>query len=526
MKKILLINPAFKGSLHSNIKVLAIPPLNLAMIARYTPEEYEVEIVDEGVEELDFAATADLVGITCMTPLAPRAYELAAHFRQRGIPVVMGGIHVSYMPDEALRYADTVVVGEAEGIWPQLLDDFAHGRMKKIYRVVEQPNIETLLPPRRDLLRGKYFVETVQTGRGCPINCNFCSVTAFNGSRFRLRNIDSVIEEIKSIKSKRIFIVDDNIVGSGPRYIKRAHELFSRLKECDKEWGAQTCLNIVEHDDLLKTARDSGCRALLIGFESIDPGALTAMHKPVNLRPNTKNYADAIKKIHDNGIAIVGCFIFGADTQDKDVFRRTVDFALENDIDAIQMTLETPLPGTAFYKQMVEENRLLLTERLRLTMAASKRHKRYSALMFMDLDNFKPINDTHGHFVGDLLLVEVARRISTCIRAMDMVSRFGGDEFVVILSELGVDKPDSIAQSRVIAEKLLALLDKPYVLTYKQEDKNEITVEHHCTASIGVVLFNDHEGSQDDVLKWADAAMYEAKEAGGNLIRYHDTPAR
>ena len=171
-------------------------------------------------------------------------------------------------------------------------------------------------------------------------------------------------------------------------------------------------------------------------------------------------------------------------------------------------------------------NRLLLTERLRLTMAASKRHKRYSALMFMDLDNFKPINDTHGHFVGDLLLVEVARRISTCIRAMDMVSRFGGDEFVVILSELGVDKPDSIAQSRVIAEKLLALLDKPYVLTYKQEDKNEITVEHHCTASIGVVLFNDHEGSQDDVLKWADAAMYEAKEADGNLIRYHDTPAR
>jgi diguanylate cyclase (GGDEF)-like protein/PAS domain S-box-containing protein len=169
-------------------------------------------------------------------------------------------------------------------------------------------------------------------------------------------------------------------------------------------------------------------------------------------------------------------------------------------------------------------NRLLLTERLGLTMAASKRHKYYSALMFMDLDNFKPINDTHGHFVGDLLLVEVARRISTCIRAVDMVSRFGGDEFVVILSELGVDKLDATAQSRIVAEKLLALLDKPYVLTYKQEGKNEITVEHHCTASIGVVLFNDHEGSQDDVLKWADAAMYEAKEAGGNLIRYHDTP--
>jgi radical SAM superfamily enzyme YgiQ (UPF0313 family) len=362
MKKILLINPAFKGSLHSNIKVLAIPPLNLAMIARYTPEQYEVEIVDEGVEELDFNTQADLVGITCMTPLAPRAYELATHFRKRGIPVVMGGIHASYMPDEALRYVDAVVIGEAETTWPKLLEDFAQGQMQRIYKVCEQPDIENLLPPRRDLLRGKYFVETVQTGRGCPINCNFCSVTAFNGPRYRLRSIDSVIEEIKSIKSKRIFIVDDNIVGSGNKYIKRAQELFTRLKECDKEWGAQTCLNIVEHDELLRTARDSGCRALLIGFESIDAGSLTAMHKPVNLRPNTKNFSDAIKKIHDHGIAIVGCFIFGADTQDKDVFRRTVDFALANDIDAIQMTLETPLPGTAFYKQMVEENRLLLTD--------------------------------------------------------------------------------------------------------------------------------------------------------------------
>jgi radical SAM superfamily enzyme YgiQ (UPF0313 family) len=362
MKKILLINPAFKGSLHSNIKVLAIPPLNLAMIARYTPDHYEVEIVDEGVEELDFETPADLVGITCMTPLAPRAYELATHFRKRGVPVVMGGIHASYMPDEALQYVDAVVMGEGENIWPQLLDDFEQGRMQKKYQVCEQPDIENLLPPRRDLLRGKYFVETVQTGRGCPINCNFCSVTAFNGPRYRLRNIDSVIEEIKSIKSKRIFIVDDNIVGSGNKYIKRAKELFTRLKECNKEWGAQTCLNIVEHDDLLRTAHESGCRALLIGFESIDAGSLTAMHKPVNLRPNTKNFSDAIKKIHDHGIAIVGCFIFGADTQDKDVFRRTVDFALANDIDAIQMTLETPLPGTAFYKQMVEENRLLLTD--------------------------------------------------------------------------------------------------------------------------------------------------------------------
>ena len=361
MKKILLINPAYKESLHSNIKVLAIPPLNLAMIARYTPEHYDVEIVDEAVEELDLNAQADMVGITCMTPLAPRAYELARHFRARGVPVVMGGIHASYMTDEALQYCDAVVVGEGERLWPQLLEDWERGQMQKVYSSCEQPDIENLQAPRRDLLRGKYFVETVQTGRGCPINCNFCSVTAFNGPRYRLRSIDSVIEEIKAIKSKRIFIVDDNIVGSGRKYIRRTKELFDRLQECDKEWAGQTCLNIVEHEDVLKSAERSGCKAFLIGFESIDTATISGFHKPVNLRASTRNFRDAIRKIHDHGIAIVGCFIFGADTQGKDAFRRTVDFVLETEIDAVQMTLETPLPGTAFYRQMVDEQRLLLT---------------------------------------------------------------------------------------------------------------------------------------------------------------------
>ena len=362
MKKIVLINPAFKGSLHSNIKVLALPPLNLATIARYTPEHYEVQIVDEAMADLDFDMQVDLVGITCMTPLAPRAYEIGAAFRKRGVPVVMGGIHASYMTEEALGYADSVVVGEGEILWPKLLEDFERGQMQPVYRSCELPDIENLLAPRRDLLTGNYFVETVQTGRGCPINCNFCSVTAFNGSRYRVRNIDSVIDEINSIKSKRIFIVDDNIVGSGPRFIRRAKDLFDRMADCGKEWGGQTCLNIVEHDDVLKSAQRSGCKAMLIGFESLDPITIDSMHKSVNLRPNTRNFSDAIKKLHDHGIAIVGCFIFGSDGQKKDAFRRTIDFVLENGIDAVQLSLETPLPGTAFYEQMVAEKRLLLTD--------------------------------------------------------------------------------------------------------------------------------------------------------------------
>jgi len=362
MKKILLINPAYKESLHSNIKVLALPPLNLAIIARYTPDHYDVSIVDEAMEDIHFDTQVDLVGITCMTPLAPRAYEIAARFRERGIPVVIGGVHVSYMNQEAASYADAVVVGEAEEIWPQLLQDFEKGKLKKVYTADARPDIEDLAAPRRDLLKSKYFVDTVQTSRGCPFNCSFCSVTAFNGAKYRLRNIDNVIDEINSLKSKRIFIIDDNVVGSGQRCIKRSYELFDRLKDTGKEWGGQTCLNIVEHDGLLKAASRSGAKGFLIGFESLDSETVSAMNKSVNLRPNTKNFKDAIKKIHDNGIAVVGCFIFGSDTHGKDSFERTVEFALETQIDAVQFTIETPLPGTALYKQIVAENRLLLND--------------------------------------------------------------------------------------------------------------------------------------------------------------------
>jgi len=167
-------------------------------------------------------------------------------------------------------------------------------------------------------------------------------------------------------------------------------------------------------------------------------------------------------------------------------------------------------------------NRRLLTERLAQTMAAGKRSGRFSALLFLDLDNFKPLNDTHGHQAGDLLLVEVAQRIISCVRAVDVVARFGGDEFVVILSELGLERAQSTKQVLVVAEKLRTTLDKPYVLAWQQEGQAAVTVSHVSTASIGAVLFQDNESSQDDVLKWADLAMYQAKEAGGNQVRLHD----
>lgn len=177
----------------------------------------------------------------------------------------------------------------------------------------------------------------------------------------------------------------------------------------------------------------------------------------------------------------------------------------------------------AFYDTLTKlANRRLLNDRLEHAMATSKRSGHYGAVMFMDLDNFKPLNDMHGHDVGDLLLIEVAHRITRCVRETDTVARFGGDEFVVMLSELNVDKELSVAQAGIVAEKIRATLAEPYLLTRKQEGGVETTLEHHCTASIGVVLFLKHEASQEDILKWADMAMYQAKDRGRNLVNFFE----
>jgi diguanylate cyclase (GGDEF)-like protein len=188
--------------------------------------------------------------------------------------------------------------------------------------------------------------------------------------------------------------------------------------------------------------------------------------------------------------------------------------------------VEAKIHHLAFHDTLTQlPNRLTLSDRLRQTMASSKRSGSYAALIFLDLDNFKPLNDTHGHEAGDLLLIEVANLLKTCVREMDTVARFGGDEFVVLLGALDADKAESMSQARRVAEKIRLILAEPYLLTIRQEASADETIEHRCTASIGVALFLDHEASEDDILKWADAAMYRAKEAGRNLIRFYDSKA-
>ncbi len=364
MKKILLINPVYEISAMKKANPLALPPLGLLVLANLTPAEYEVEIVDEAYTPVDCDRPAYLVGITCVSHVASRAYRYAAEFRKRQVPVVMGGVHVSYRVEEALQYADAVVVGEAEEIWPKVLVDAAAGRLQQIYRADDYPDISRMPPLSRHYLRGKYFVDTVQTTRGCPHRCDFCAVPAFCGRRYRYRDLDLVLEEVAQIRNKHLFFVDDNLFGYSESSRRRAQQLCDGLAPLKKEWAAQATIDIAHHESLLKSVYRAGGRFFMIGLESINSGTLNSMNKNINLKYlNTQDYyRESIKKLHDSGIAIVASFIFGQDADAPDAIERTVEFIKEAEIDAVQLCIQTPVPGTALYDRLAREGRLRLTD--------------------------------------------------------------------------------------------------------------------------------------------------------------------
>ena len=361
MKKILFISPSIQNTVFGKMKILALPPMGLGILASLTPDKYEVSIIDENVDTLDFNEQADLVAVTASTVQAPRAYQIMQEFKDRGVPTIMGGIHASVKTDEASKYSDSLAIGESEELWPKILKDLDKGKLKKIYRTNSFPSLDNLPRIKREYFSKKYLIQSVQTSRGCPCNCNFCSVTKFNGSKHRFRPIDEVIEEIKSIKDKRFFIADDSIVGLGKSGIDHAKLLFERMKSLRKTWGAQVCITIAEHDHLLHAASKAGANTFYIGFESIESESLKTMDKAINLRPTIKNFKETIKKIHSHGIGVIGGFILGNEGDTKDIFDKTIEFVHETGIDGCQFTLMTPFPGTRFYDQMEKEGRLLYT---------------------------------------------------------------------------------------------------------------------------------------------------------------------
>jgi radical SAM superfamily enzyme YgiQ (UPF0313 family) len=355
--KVELIVPATQENIRRRKKGL-IPPLGLAMVAAVTPPEIEVSITDENVTDIDFQKEIELVGITALTATAPRAYEIADNFRARGAKVILGGAHPSVLPEEASQHADAVVIGEAEGIWPILINDFKASKLKRVYRQSERPSLVTLPIPRRDLFaKGAYYVtNTISTTRGCPYSCSFCSVTSLFGRAIRCRPVEEVLREIETLNQKEFIVfVDDNIVGN-PKYAK---ELFRALLPYRIKWVSQASVTVAKNDELLKLAAASGCLDLFIGFETLSPTNLAAVGKKVN---TVDEYETVIKKIHSHGIAIHGFFILGLDGDDEDVFERTLHFAQEMRLESAQFAWPVPYPGTAFYDSLDKTGRIVTKE--------------------------------------------------------------------------------------------------------------------------------------------------------------------
>jgi len=364
MKDILLINPSMKKDVLTTVYWMTFPPLNLAYLKELTnPDRYRVTICDENVHDLGkyLHNSYHLVGITSITSTAPRAYEIAGMFRDQGTPVIMGGIHASMVPEEAKRYVDCVVIGEAEGIWLQILRDFEDGQLHKQY--VGGPARMSGIPVLKHRYnRHKYFIsDTLQTARGCPMDCDFCSVTKFNGGIYRQRPIRDVLQEISFLHGRIMFFVDDSILGYGKKAEALIRELFKGIVDrgIKKKWASQVSINIADSEDTLYWAAKSGAKAFFIGLESLNEKVLKSMGKHLNLRRGIKNYRKIIEKIHDYGISVVAGFIFGNDEDDKDVFKRTAEFVIESKLDGAQYTMATPLPGTDLFNRLWKEGRIL-----------------------------------------------------------------------------------------------------------------------------------------------------------------------
>lgn len=354
-----LICPTWKSNIQKKRakrhRVFKFPPLGLLSVAAVTPPGIKVTLTDENVQDIEFNKVVDLVGISVVTSSAPRAYEIADKFRERGIVVVLGGPHATFMPEEAIRHADAVVLGEAEGAWERLLEDFQErgkGGLNRFYEAQEKPDISKLPFPSWDMLdKGKYiFYKMLNLTRGCPYNCSFCTVSPLFGRKMRFRPVDQVVEFIRENMGKnlaeRVFcFLDDNIMGCK----SYAKNLFKSLIPLKILWFSQSSIDVAYDDELLQLAAQSGCKGLFVGLETLSQSGLDGVGKKQN---KLSFYKQAIKKFHDAGIFIEGAFIFGLEADKKDVFEKTVRFVNEVKLDGAQYSILTPLPGSNLYEQM------------------------------------------------------------------------------------------------------------------------------------------------------------------------------
>ena len=341
------------------IKYSLFPPLGLATLAGYLPDDWDVTIHDEHVEPLRLDDdTPDLVVIQVYITSATRAYRLADAYRARGVPVALGGLHVTSLPDEAARHADTIFLGPGEDTWPRFLADFAAGRPERVYR----STVRTLagLPPiRRDLIKRHLYLvpNSIVVSRGCPHVCDFCYKDAFfaGGKGFYTQAVDAALAEIDRLPGRHLYFLDDHLFGDR----RFATALFAGMRGMGRLWQAAGTVNAVLAPDLLERAVEAGLRSLFVGFETLSAANLAAQHKHQNLR---RDYGAAVRRLHDLGVMINGSFVFGMDDDDPTVFARTVDWAVTHGIETATFHVLTPYPGTALYARMAAQGRLTIND--------------------------------------------------------------------------------------------------------------------------------------------------------------------
>ncbi len=362
--KILLIFPNPAKTLPSFIvKFLSIfsNPIIPAFkaLTNITPEKHSIDIIDERIENIDYDEDCDLIGISVMTNQAPKAYTISDEFRKRGKKVVLGGWHPSALPEEAKQHADSIVIGEAEEIWPQLLRDIEKDSLKQIYRQEKPVNLSILpnLGNGRIKQKGINSAVAIEATRGCPHGCNFCAISHSPGRRlFRVRPIEQVINEIKKIPQKYILFSDASLT-INTNYTK---ELFKNMKELGKKFYCYGNANVLFKDEeLLKLAQEAGCISWTIGFESISQKSLDSIGKKTNV---ADQYISVINKIHDFGMNVEGSFMFGFDADTPDIFDSTLDFICKSDIDKAEFHILTPFPGTPLFDELEKQNRILIKD--------------------------------------------------------------------------------------------------------------------------------------------------------------------
>lgn len=368
MIKIKLIEPSWykPGGKLKKLKKTLVPSATLPLLAALLPEDAEASITNEVFEEIDFSEKPDIVGITAYSLKAVRAYEIADEFRRRGRYVVMGGIHASLEPQEALEHADTVIIGEAEETWPAFIRDFKNSCPQKIYSATNLASLENLPVPKFSLLnRKKYVFFTgndharflscsvlpIQTSRGCPHACDFCSVTLFAGGRYRMRPVNDVIEEIKALKLKGVFFTDDNLFAIP----QRAKELFKALIPLRIFWTGQGTLNVAQDRELVRLAHKSGCKMIMAGLESISENSLDSVGKHMNKIQDFRRY---LKVFDEEGISVMALMIFGFDVDENDAFKKTRNFLIANKVDFTLWHPLVPFPKTVVYERMKKSGRL------------------------------------------------------------------------------------------------------------------------------------------------------------------------